>query len=250
MKTLHLLIVAVPGQVRDSLVRSLSQSNYPFEVTEASDKRQALAACSSLKFDLLITSPQLPDGSAEDMVKVLNSSIACLILDGGYPPKDWIKTLALTLDDWKSKVEGKTEQHLQYQRMRHSTALERCRQELKYFSEGAIYQVLKVALDVMEVSRVYIRETRVGQIGPPVVTHEVAAPGHLPLLGSRRSAYEVSVQRADGRVLHLGVEDVTHQRSWNQSETDLIQSVAQLLKEHSGGSASVGNARFGFRLSA
>ncbi len=250
METLHLLTVAVPSQVRESLTQSLTRTQYPFEIIEAADKRQALAACSHLKFDVLIVSPRLPEVPAEDLVKVLNGSVACLILDSGYPPTDWVKTLALALDDWKGKVEGKTRQHLQYQQLRHATALERCVQELRYISEEAIDRVLKVALDVMEVSRVYIRETPLGQTGPPVVTHEVAAPGHLPLLGSQRSAYEVSVQRADGRVFHLGIEDVTHQRSWSQSETDLIQAVAQLLKENSGGNSGVRNANFGFRLSA
>ncbi len=248
MKTLHLLLVAIPGPVHASLIQSLTQSNYQIKATEVPDKRQALVACSQFRFEILIASHKLPDGHAGDLINVLNGSMACLILESGNIPADWVKTLSLTLDDWKSKVEGRTRQHLQFQQLRHESALERCVQELK---AGATFDnALKVVLDVMEISRVYIRETPADQVGPPVITHEIAAPGHLPLLGSRRSAYEVSVQRAGGRMFHLGIEDVTHQRQWSKSETDFVQAIAYLLKDKSGGAYGTPNPVLGIRLSA
>ncbi|GHB57563.1 hypothetical protein [Persicitalea jodogahamensis] len=248
MKTLNILLVAVPGTMQTSLFQSLTQSHYQFEVSEVADKRQALVACSQFRYDILIASHNLPDGQAEDLINVLNGSMACLILERGHVPADWIEALSLTLDDWKSKVEGKTRQHFQFQQLRHASALERCGQELR---AGATFDnALKVILDVMEISRVYVRETPIDQVGPPVITYEITAPGHLPLLGSRRSAYEVSVQRAGGRMFHLGIEDVTHQRQWSKSETDFIQAMAYLLKDKSNGAFGTPNPILGIRLSA
>ncbi|WP_373514723.1 hypothetical protein [Persicitalea sp.] len=250
MKTLRILLVAVPSSGRDSLVKSLNASSYSFEISEATDKRKALLACSRFRFDVLVANHLLPDGTPEDLTEVLDGSMACLILREKRTSKDWVVMLGQTLDDWKCKVEGKTRLHLESQQLRHASALERCIRELKNISGGAVDQALKVILEVMEVSRVYIRETPIGQTGSPVVTHEIAAPGHLPILGSQRSAYEVSVQRTDGHVFHLGIEDVTYQRQWSPAETEFVHTAAHLLKDESGRKTGAPNRALSFRLSA
>ncbi len=250
MKSLQLLLVSIPNTWRDTLTKSLQASGYPFDISEAEDKRDALRACSQYKFDLLIANHQLPDGSPKDLVNVLSGSMASLVLYRNHAPESWIAILGQTLDDWKNHVQGKAQISLQNQQRRYATAIERCAHELQTLPTHAVDRTLRVVLDVMEVSRVYIRETPVDGISLPRVTHEVAAPGHLPILGSRRSAYEVSVQRADGRVLHLGVEDITHQRLWSQFEIDLIQTVAHLLKDNSGNGYGAANFNLGVRISA
>lgn len=251
MKPLHLLLVSLRETWRDSLLDSLSSAGYIFKVKEVMNKKEALQACNHARYDALITSCCLPDGASADLVRVLGNAMPCLMLRDGCPPDSigkalfpaqaaqipppakqpqaWVKLLEKTIRQWESAATNRINQGRQNQHMLFNKAVVRCASELHYHSENSIDNVLGVMLDVLEVSRVYIREALPGKHHPSRLVHEISASGQMPALGPHRSVHEVLLSESNGSERYLGIEDTVMRRTWNRGEADLMSTVATLL---------------------
>ena len=277
MKPLQLLLVSLREDWRDSLLESLNGAGYNFKIKEVRNKKEALLACNQSRYDALVTSCCLPDGSSADLVGVLAYIMPCLMLrDGCIPspsasplpssiqaahlppsakkPGDWISLLEKTILQWESATATHIAKGYLNQRMLFDKAAVRCASELRFQSENSIDNVLGVMLEVLEVSRVYIREALPENSRSSRFVHEKSALGQMPALGPYRSVHEVLLSDSDGSRRYLGIEDTIAQRTWNRGEADLLSTVASLLNarpEHKTRPASgwfdniiQGNSRF------
>jgi hypothetical protein len=251
MEPLKLLLVSFREEWHNSLIQSLLASGYSFEVHHVSTKKQALFACYQSKYDILITNYQLPDGSSKDLVQVLGDTVACLVvsedstffkikaqLDQQYTeksyrslrhPKAWISTLKQVLTKWEKSVASRIVQGCHNRRLLFHKVAARCAEELYHPTENRVENALKVILDILEVSRIYVRDLPTGS---SMVAYEISAPGQQHSSGPFSSVYEVPIRQADGGVSYLGVEDTIKQRVWDKAEIDLLKTVASLLRQN------------------
>jgi len=252
MKPLQLLLVSFRENWRDSLLESLHSAGYVFKIKEVANKKEALQACNQSRYDALITSCCLPDGPSGDLVLVLGNTMPCLVIrDGCTPgssaakvpfptqgahlppsakqPQAWINLLEKTIRQWESAVATRINKGHWNQRMIFDKAAVRCASELHYKSENSIDNVLGVMLEVLEVSRVYIREALAENSRSSRFVHEKSALGQIPTLGPYKSVHEVLLSEANGSKRYLGIEDTITRRTWNQGEADLVSTVADLL---------------------
>lgn len=259
MEPLKLLLVSFREEWRSDLMKSLQNSGYVFEIMDVLNKKQALQACYQSKYDILLTSHYLPDGASGDLVQVLGSTIPCLVINDEInpksdhlrtdqdlqiveksylsmmQPKSWINTLKLVILKWEKSVVNKIAQGHINQRTLFDKVAARCAIELYNSSENRIENALKVILDIMEVSRIYVRNAPRQAKNSSVILHEISAPGEVPSSGLHRSVYEVPIYSKSGQLSFLGVEDTTNLRVWEKAETDLLKTIAALLEESKGG---------------
>lgn len=241
---------------RTNLLESLDYSGYHFEIEDVINKKQALQACYASKYDIVITSHFLPDGSSDDLVKVLGSIIPCLVIKDECPlktettependlnyiercyhnlrhPMAWITTLKQVMIKWEKSVAGKIAQGRKNQRLLFDKVAARCAHELYHSTENRIENALKVILEIMEVSRVYIRDNPSPKDFASNYIHEISAPGQGLTMGPYHSVFEVPITGINGQKSFLGVEDTTNQRVWEKAETDLLKTIATLLTEN------------------
>lgn len=252
MKPLHLLLVSFRDNWRDSLTDSLYSSGYVFKVKEVANKKEALKACNQARYDALITSCSLPDGSPNDLVLALGDTMPCLVLRDDcslgasasaapfatqlpqmppplHQPRAWIKLLEDTIRQWKDDMATRIDKNHRNQHILYHRAASLCAHELHYRPQNSIEKVLEIVLEVLEVSRVYIREALPENYRPSQFVQEVSASGQMPALGPHRSVHEVLVSESNGTRRYLGVEDTLRPRTWNQRETELVDTVATLL---------------------
>lgn len=253
MKPLQLLLVCLRENWRESLTDSLYSAGYVFKVKVVANKKEALKACNQARYDALVTSCSLPDGSPNDLVLVLGHTMPCLILrDGCSPdtstsathfptqlpqipppprqPKAWIKMLEDTIRQWERVMATHIDKDYRNQHMLYNRAAGLCAHELHHRSENSIKNVLSIVLEVLGASRVYIREAFPESYHTSQLVQEAAAWGQIPALGPYRSVYEVLVSESNGAKRFLGVEDTLTPRTWNQRETELVNTVATLLR--------------------
>ncbi len=259
MEPIKLLLVSFREEWRTNLLESLHFSGYYFEIEDVFNKKQALQACYASKYDIVITSHFLPDGSSDDLVKVLGSIIPCLVIkDEGHlkmeptdaenelnyiercyhtlrHPMAWITTLKQVMIKWEKSVAGKIAQGRKNQRQLFDKVAARCAHELYHSTENRIENALKVILEIMQVSRVYIRDTPSPINLASSYIHEISAPGQSLPMGPYHSVFEVPIIGLNGQRSYLGVEDTTNQRVWEKAETDLLKTIATLLTENKGG---------------
>ncbi len=254
MEPLKILLVALRENCQNSLTQSLLSSEYKFEVHQVSTKKQALFACYHSKYDILITNHQLPDGSYKDLVQVLGSTIACLVVseksslitpkaspEQQYVEKsygslmqtrDWIFTLKQVLAKWEKSVASSIVQGSRNRLLLFDKVAARCAEELYKSTENRIENALKVILDILEVSRIYVRDHPEHTANTSMVVHEISAPGQYHYPGPFSSICEVPIRQAGEEVSYLGVEDTIRQRIWDKAEIDLLKTVASLLREN------------------
>ncbi len=253
MEPLKLLLVSFPSAWSLSLSHSLQAAGYTFEFQHVPTKKQALLACCQSKYDILITSHRLPDGPSKDLVQALGSTVACLVISESTPfvapshsalsyteksyqslsqPTAWIYTLKQVLAKWEQSVSDKISQTCHDRRLLFDKVAARFASELYQATENRIENALKVILDILEVSRIYVRGISIHKKHPSLVVHEVSAPGQPQFPGPFNSSYEVSIRQANGEVSYLGVVDTLNQRVWDQAETDLLKTVASLLRKN------------------
>ena len=251
METLKLLLVGFQKNWHYGLAQALRTSDYTFEMHQVSTKKQALFACYQEKYDILITNYNLPDGSAEDLTQVLARTVACLVINESCPltsspdlpytekassslrsSDDWISTLNQVLAQWEKSLTHQLSMKAQNLRSLYTKVTLRCAQELYHTTENRVENALKIILDIMEVSRVYVREVTLHPKAPSRVVHELTMPGQLLYPGPFHSVCEVPIRRENAEISFLGVEDTLNQRVWEQTEMDLLKTVASLLRKN------------------
>lgn len=253
MKPFHLLLVSLRENWRDSLTDSLHSSGYVFKIKEVADKKEAIRACSQARYDALVTSCSLPDGSPNDLVLVLGSAIPCLVLRDGCPPGTaisraifttllpqtpppadqstaWIEMLESTIRQWENAMATRIDQDHHSEHMLYHKAAKLCFDELHFSTENRIDNVLRIVIGVLNVSRVYIREALPENSRSSRFMHEISAAGQVPYLGPQRSVHEVFLSEYNGCKRYLGVEDTLTRRTWNPRETELVDTVATFLR--------------------
>lgn len=258
MEPLKLLLVCFRNEWKNNLLESLHQSGYYFEIVNVFTKKEAIQACYASKYDIVISSHILPDGSSDDLVQVLGSILPCLVIkdepllktEPTEPQKElnyiercystlrypmaWVITLRQVIIKWEKSVAGKIAQGRKSQRILFDKVAARCARELYYSTENRIENALKVLLDIMEVSRVYIRDIPTHKNYCSTIVHQILAPGQNSSFGPYRSVYEVPILSSNGHSTFLGVEDTTNPREWEKAETDLLKTIASLLTENKG----------------
>lgn len=253
MKPFHLLLVCLRENWRDSLTDSLQSSGYVFRIKEVADKREALRACSQARYDALVTSCSLPDGSPNDLVLVLGNTIPCLVLRDGchlgtsssqaiftnqlpqapppaHPSTAWVEMLEGTIRQWENAMVTRLDQDYQREHLLYHKAAKLCFDELHYSTENSIDNVLRIVMGVLNVSRVYIREAFTENYRSSRFVHELSAAGQVPYLGPHRSVHEVFLSESNGCKRYLGIEDTLTRRTWNPLETELVYTVATFLR--------------------
>jgi hypothetical protein len=109
----------------------------------------------------------------------------------------------------------------------------RCAAELCRNTEHRIEEVLRIILEILEVSRIYVCNSPGHKKSTSsLVTHEQFAPGHQHYPEPYHSVYEVPIWQSNGQGSYLGVEDTLHQREWDKAEQDLLKTVASLLRKN------------------
>ncbi|TDB64031.1 hypothetical protein [Arundinibacter roseus] len=255
MESLQLLLVSIREEWQNCLIQTLQSSGYEVKIKVVSSKKQALLACYQSKFELLVTNESLADGACGDLVHVLGYSMPCLIVQeegtvAGHitehscshalslpaqQPDLWEGILKEVIRGWENRVATKIAQGEQNQRSLYHKVAARCASELYHSTENRIENALKVLLDIMELSRVYIREAASSTQASAAILHEIVAPGQKNLNTPFGSTYEVLIPRPNGERTYLGVEDSIKERNWQNAEIDLLKAVASLLKETRGG---------------
>ena len=250
MQPFHLLLVSLRPDWRDSLTDSLRSSGYVLKLKEVADKKEALKACNHARYDALVTSCSLPDGSPNDLVLVLGSAMPCLVLrDGCHPgpsvgtatfanqlpppvhqPDAWLAMLESTIRQWEGTLAARMDKDRHSEYLFFHKVAELCLSELHSASEKSIENVLRIVLGVLEVSRVYIREEPSDHHRSSRFTHEISASGQAAWFGPQGSVHEVLLSECNGHRRYLGVEDALRRRNWNPRETRLVDTVATLLK--------------------
>jgi hypothetical protein len=253
MEPLKLLLVSFREEWLAPLNQSLHSLGYTFEIHHAYTKKQALFACYQSKYDILITNHQLPDGASHDLVRALGSTVACLVVSEGCPllpfsaqpepshtaksypyqihTTSWIATLKQVLAQWEKSVAEQIARRYQARRSLFAKVTARCAEELHHTTENRVENALKVILDIMEISRIYVREVPVSQRAVSRVVHELSVPGQAYLSGPFSSVFEVPIQKTSEGMIFLGVEDTLNQREWDSTETDFLKTVASLLRK-------------------
>jgi hypothetical protein len=257
MEPLKLLLVSFPEEWCNSLVQSLTNAGYYFEIHEVPTKKKALFACYQSKYDILITNNHLPDGSSKDLVHVLGSTMPCLVISNNstpslssfqsdqqvtersylslMQPRAWITALKQVLVKWEKNVAGKIAQGCQNRRQLYDKVAARCAAELYLLSENRIENSLRVILDILEVSRIYVRAMSRQKALPSKILHEISAPGQQYIPSPNSAVYEVPIRQSNEQISFLGVVDSNNQRVWDKAETDLLKTVASLLRENQEG---------------
>lgn len=259
MEPIKLLLVSFRDEWRKNLLESLQFAGYSYVINDVPNKKQALQACYGSKYDIIITSNLLPDGSSNDLVQVLGSIIPCLVIQDDCAlkmidtvienelnyiercyltlkqPIAWVSTLKQVMVKWEKSVARKIAQGRKNQRILFDKVAARCAIELHDSTENRVENVLKVVLDIMEVSRVYIRNNPNTSEFTSNYIHEISAPGQTHPMGPFRSVFEVPIIGINGQNCYLGVEDTTNHRVWEKAETDLLKTIASLLTENKRG---------------
>ncbi|MPR35311.1 hypothetical protein [Salmonirosea aquatica] len=253
MKPLQLLLVSLRPDWCESLSKSLYSAGYAYKIKEVGNKKEALRACNQSKYDALITCCCLPDGSPTDLVQVLGNTMPCLVIRDGCPagtatdtpsfstlevqpppathqPRAWVGLVENTIRRWENAMAAQLDKQTGNQRKLYDKAANLCANELQNISNNTPENVLEIILEVLEVSRVYIRDTISENFRASPFVHEVTASGQMPDLGPYRSVYEVALSESDGSKRYLGVEDTITPRTWNKGEAELLSTVATLLK--------------------
>lgn len=210
-------------------------------------------ACYQAKYDVLITNDFLPDGSSKDLTQVLGSTIACLTMDNqpvakafadplihsdqtdrlpSHQPKDWITILKRVIQKWENRMNLKIVQNQEDQRFLHDKVAALCVAELYRYTENRIDNVLRIILHALNVSRVYIRDESINYLTPNYLHVVSATEPRLTSSEEFSSVYEVPMQNQNGQIAYLGIVDNMYKRTWNKSETDLLATLATLLRDN------------------
>ncbi len=231
MRPLKLLLVAVGRPSQKSLLHTLRSSGLPYRLTRAADKRAALLACARARFDMLICSQSLPDGSPAELQAVLKGKTAFLTIDTEPKYTAWHAMLAMALDRWQLDLNCQAKAIADQRTARFRRAEASCALALRSGFSHSVDQVLQVLLEALEASRIYLRESPTLGYCPPATLFNADSPGHFVDAMEAHRAHEVPFRRPDGRLMYLGVEDTTRLRTWQASEMALLGNVAQLLKD-------------------
>lgn len=138
--------------------------------------------------------------------------------------------LESTIREWENAMATRLDQDHQREHTLYRKAAKLCFDELHFSTENRLDNVLRIVMGVLNVSRVYIRETLSENYCSSRFTHEISAAGQVPYLGPYRSAYEVFLSECNGCKRYLGIEDTLTRRTWNPRETGLVDTVANLLR--------------------
>jgi hypothetical protein len=135
-----------------------------------------------------------------------------------------------TIHHWENRMTSRIDRDHRNKCILYHKAAGLCARELHYRPDNSVKNVLEIVLEVLEVSRVYIREVLPENYRPTRFIHEVSALGQMPALGPYCSVHEVLLSESNGSRRYLGIEDTLTRRTWNQQETDLVNTVATLLR--------------------
>lgn len=249
MEPLQFLFVSVENECRTRLIHSLQGMGYSFELCEVQNKKQALEACYQAKYDILITKEELADGGASDLINALSGLMPCLVvrsdcsakqatmppsttMDFSYLPHNeyevWGKYLADAIAKWENDVMQKLNALQESRRTLYDRVAAACAAQLCEHHENRIENTLKIILDVLQVSKVYLRTDSSKR---HQFTHEVHALGHR-FAETYQAVYEVAIQRPDGRTEYLGIVECLYHRTWQKAEIDLLKRIAILFQDN------------------
>jgi CheY-like chemotaxis protein len=206
MEPLNLLIVAIRKEWQPLIAESLFKAGYQFQAKKVDSKQQALEACNTSKFDLVISNCTLPDGQVADLVSVLGKLSPCLVMAEGHCPQtsekalsllatdfyitsseqsSWLSAMETTLSKWKANAEQNLEQIYQNSNSLHKKVLAVCEEELsaENFTEKqadhSIANVFTIILEALDLSRIYLYTRKALPDGEETIVRqsEISAPG-------------------------------------------------------------------------
>lgn len=240
MDPLLFLFVSINSESHQLLTQSLENLGLPYRIKDVNSKMQALQACYKGKFDVLITKEVLPDGNSSDLTRVLSGLMPCLVVQDKTEQQSrevsylsiqeyaaWDQQLMRAIRNWENNLTHQVHALQESQRTLYDKATAECAQLLYHSSENKIEDTLKIVMEVLQVSKTYIRK---GNSKGRSLTCLVLSEG-IRLSDSDESIQEIAIQRADGRTDYLGVAECLYPRSWKQVEIDFLRSIASLFEE-------------------